>query len=107
MEVKIYKNERGDEPFIIWLDAIKDTYTRLRISKRLRRIEQNNLGDVGSVGDGVYELRIHFGPGFRVYFGYIGKEVILLLIGGDKGSQVRDMQKAKFFWQDYKRSIIL
>jgi putative addiction module killer protein len=106
MEVKIYQNSNGNEPFVIWLDTIKDTITRLRISKRLRRIEQNNLGDVGSVGDGVYELRIHFGPGFRVYFGYVGKEIILLLIGGDKGSQARDIQKAKLFWQDYKQHII-
>lgn len=103
MEVKIYQNEHSDNPFISWLESIKDTTTQLRIRKRLRRIEDKNFGDFEPVGDGVFELRMHFGPGYRVYFGYINKEIILLLCGGDKGSQVKDIQKAKLFWQDYKQ----
>lgn len=104
MEVKIYQDNSGTEPFIVWLESLKDAVTRLRIRKRLRRIEQNNIGDVGSVGDGVCELRMHFGPGYRIYFGYSGREVIVLLTGGDKNSQARDIQKAKSFWQDYKQN---
>ncbi|OGY92026.1 MAG: addiction module killer protein [Candidatus Komeilibacteria bacterium RIFCSPLOWO2_02_FULL_48_11] len=107
MEVKIYQNSNGDEPFITWLESLRDETTRLRIRKRLRRIEQNNLGDAVSAGEGIYELRMHFGPGYRVYFGYSGPEEILLLVGGDKSSQVHDIQKAKHFWQDYKRSMEL
>ena len=105
MEIKIYQNERGDEPFIRWLEDLKDPVTRLRISKRLRRIEQKNLGDTGSVGEGVFEIRMHFGAGHRIYFGYINKEIILLLVGGDKSSQAKDIQKAKQFWKDYKQDV--
>lgn len=104
MEVLIYQDEDGDEPFTRWQIAIKDATTRLRISKRLRRIEQNNIGDAESVGEGVCELRLHFGPGYRVYFGYIDTETILLLAGGDKSSQIKDIQKAKHYWEDHKRS---
>lgn len=105
MEVKIYQNSSGDEPFITWLESLRDIATRLRISKRLRRIEENNLGDVEAVGDGIYELRMHFGPGYRIYFAYVGQEVILLLGGGDKSSQTKDIQKAKQFRKDYKQGL--
>ncbi|MBI2636620.1 MAG: type II toxin-antitoxin system RelE/ParE family toxin [Parcubacteria group bacterium] len=101
MEVLIYRNEHNDEPFTQWLDATKDAVTRRRISKRLRRIEEGNLGDVEPVSDGVFELRLHFGAGYRIYFGYIHKEAILLLVGGDKSSQARDIQKAKQYWNDH------
>lgn len=104
MKVKIYQNSNGDEPFVAWLESLRDITTRLRINKRLRRIEENNLGDVGVVGAGVHELRMHFGSGYRIYFGYMEQEAILLLVGGDKSSQTRDIEKAKRFWQDYKRS---
>lgn len=70
-------------------------------------MEKDNLGDKGSVGDGVHELRMHFGPGYRVYFGYMGQEAIILLIGGDKSNQIKDIQKAKQFWKDYKQSLRL
>ncbi|PIP67037.1 MAG: addiction module killer protein [Parcubacteria group bacterium CG_4_9_14_0_2_um_filter_41_8] len=103
MEVKVYQNKSGDEPFIAWLESIKDSITQLRVRKRLRRIETGNLGDSQPVGDGVFELRLHFGSGYRVYFGRINQEVIILLIGGDKSSQVKDIQKAKLFWKDYKQ----
>ncbi|MEK7164950.1 MAG: type II toxin-antitoxin system RelE/ParE family toxin [Patescibacteria group bacterium] len=103
MEVLIYQKESGDEPFTQWLDGMRDATTRRRISKRLRRIEQNNIGDVESVGDGVFELRLHFGAGYRIYFGSIDKEIILLLIGGDKNSQIKDIQKAKYYWQEHSQ----
>lgn len=104
MEVRIYQNEHENEPFSEWLNALKDAVTRRRIRKRLRRIERGNLGDFGSVGDGVFELRIHFGPGYRIYYGYIDEETILLLAGGDKSSQARDIQTAKHYWAEHKRS---
>lgn len=104
MYVQVYQDENGREPFITWLESIRDTRTRLRIRKRLRRVELGNFGDYRSVGDGIFELRFHFGPGYRVYFGRVGETVVLLLVGGDKGSQTRDIQRAKAYWHEYQRS---
>jgi len=83
-------------PFTDWLNGQKDMKTRLRIAERLRRIGQTgSLGDHKDIGDGVGELRFHFGPGYRVYFCRRGTEIIILLGGGDKGSQSRDIRAAK------------
>ncbi len=74
MVVKIYQNERGDEPFTEWLESIKDKVTQARIRQRLRRVELGNLGDYRFVGEGVFEMRLHFGPGYRVYYGQAGSD---------------------------------
>ena len=105
MEVKIYQDEHGNEPFTEWLNSLRDAVTRRRIRKRLRRIERGNLGDFGSVGDGVFELRLHFGAGYRIYYVYINEETTLLLTGGDKNSQARDIQKAKRFWGEHNGTL--
>ena len=76
--------------------------TQTRIRRQLTRLEVGNFGDCQSVGGGVFELRIHFGPGYRIYFGEISNTVLLLLCGGDKSSQPRDIERAKTYWQDYK-----
>ena len=104
MVVKIYKDKQGNEPFTEWLESIKDRVIQARIRGRLRRIELGNLGDHRAIGDGVFELRLHFGPGYRVYYGQVGDEIILLLSGGDKSTQKRDIERAKHYWHDYKRS---
>jgi putative addiction module killer protein len=104
MVMKIYQDKYGNQPFIIWLESIKDKITQLRIRKRLRRIEQGNLGDYRSVGEGVLELRLHFGPGYRVYCSQISDEIVLLLAGGDKSTQERDIQRAKSYLDDYRWS---
>ena len=102
MELEIYQNRNGNEPFIEWISAIRDKVTAARIRSRLRRIEEGgNLGDHRSVGDGVFELRLRFGAGYRIYFGKIGNDTILLLRGGDKGSQRQDIVKAKTDWKTY------
>ena len=103
MKAKIYRDEQGNEPFTEWLESVGDRATQARIRGRLRRIELGSLGDHRSVGEGLFELRLHFGPGYRVYFGQIGDEVILLLAGGAKKTQQRDIKKAKQYWYDYKR----
>ena len=103
MIVKIYRNKRGGEPFTEWLESIKDRVTQARIRQRLRRIEFGNLGDHRSVGEGVFELRLHFGPGYRVYYGQIGDKIILLLVGGEKDTQQRDIKQAKAYWHEYIR----
>lgn len=81
--------------FAQWLHDLRDMVGRARILKRLRRVADGNLGDVKAIGDGVYELRMFFGPGYRVYFMFQGDALILLLAGGDKSSQERDIASAK------------
>ena len=100
MELEIYQDRNGNEPFLEWISAIRDKTTAARIRSRLRRIEESgNLGDHRSVGDGVFELRLQFGAGYRIYFGKIGNDTILLLRGVDKGSQRQDIAKAKIDWK--------
>jgi putative addiction module killer protein len=87
---------RKTDLFAEWLDGLKDRQGAARIAKRLTRIEDTgNLGDTKSVGDGVGELRFDFGPGYRAYYVKDGETVIILLAGGDKDSQERDIEKAK------------
>ena len=81
--------------FIDWLTALRDVQALARIAKRIDRIAQGNFGDAKSVGDGVSELRFTFGPGYRVYYTRRGDVVVILLCGGDKGSQERDIERAK------------
>lgn len=98
----VFEVRRTDE-FANWLKRLKDSNAKSRINLRIRRIVlTGNLGDYKPVGDGVYELRIDYGPGYRVYFARRGKEVILLLIGGDKSSQQRDINKAKALGEQYE-----
>lgn len=91
------------DEFAKWLKRLKDANARARINVRLKRISlTGNLGDTKSVGDGVYELRVDYGPGYRVYYSQRGKEVLLLLIGGDKSSQQKDIEKAKKINAEYE-----
>ena len=94
---------RRTDEFAKWLKRLKDSDAKSRINLRMRRIAlTGNLGDRKPVGDGVYELRIDYGPGYRVYFALRGKEIILLLVGGDKSSQQRDIKKAKEINERYE-----
>lgn len=83
------------EQFIKWMKNLRDVYAKSRINNRLKHVELGNLGDSKSVGDGVFEMRIDYGPGYRLYYMNVNGEVIFLLIGGDKSSQQRDIEKAK------------
>ncbi len=103
-ELQIYRTPNDREPFTEWLKSLQDRTTRKRIQARLDRIESGNLGDHKSVGGGVSELRFQFGPGYRIYFGEVDNVIILLLCGGDKSSQNRDIERAKVYWQEYKES---
>ncbi len=83
------------DDFNNWLSGLRDSKGKARILARLRSAELGNLGDSEPVGEGVSEMRIHYGPGYRVYFKRTGKVLIILLCGGDKSSQKRDIKKAK------------
>ena len=85
---------RQTNEFAEWIDDLRDIRGRARIQARIERLAMGNPGDAKSVGEGVCELRINYGPGFRVYFTRRGREVVLLLAGGDKSSQTRDIRTA-------------
>ena len=103
-ELQIYRTSSGREPVTEWLKSLRDLKTRTRIQARFDRIESGNLGDHKSVGDGIFELRFQFGTGYRIYFGEVDNTIILLLYGGDKSSQDRDIERAKAYWQEYRES---
>lgn len=102
-ELLEYVNENSRAPFAEWLDGLRDVKARALIRKRLNRVRLGNLGDCKPVGDGVKELKIAFGPGYRVYFAEDGDTVVVLLCGGDKGSQDADIRQARTNWADYRR----
>lgn len=97
-----YVDEYGNEPYTQWLSGLKDRKAQERIKIRIRRLESGLYGDCESVGEGVMELRMFFGSGYRVYFGEDEGNIIILLCGGDKGSQSRDIKIAKAYWKEYK-----
>jgi putative addiction module killer protein len=98
--VREYLDDNGRSPFRAWLQDL-DQATRARVQARILRFESGNLGDHKQVGGGVSEARLAFGPGYRVYFVRSGKELVLLLLGGDKGSQRKDISLAKEYWATY------
>lgn len=102
-ELRTYETADGRRPFDEWLDRLRDRVTLARIASRLNRVALGNLGDAKSVGGGVSELRLAFGSGYRIYFAQDGDRIILLLCGGDKGSQPNDVRTAKTYLEDYKR----
>ncbi len=95
----VYRDKRGKEPYTKWLEKIKDLSMRARVEQRIRRLECGHYGDCRTVGGGVMELRLFFGSGYRVYFAEYGEMVVVLLRGGDKASQKRDIENAKAYWQ--------
>jgi putative addiction module killer protein len=102
MQVRLYETAEGHSPVADWLDGLRDRAARARIVARLDRLSARAFGDWKSVGGGVGEMRIDFGPGFRVYFALIGKTVVLLLCAGDKSTQGTDIEKAHAYWKDYR-----
>lgn len=101
IKLVVYVTKEGKSPFEHWFDKL-DTAAALKVRTALARIETGNLGDVKPVGQGVSERRIPFGPGYRVYFGQEGATLVILLCGGTKKRQAKDIEHAKAFWDDYK-----
>jgi putative addiction module killer protein len=101
VEVVRYINESGKDVISEWLTELKDARTRAKIVARLDRLERGNFGDCKSLQEGVWELRINWGPGYRVYYGMIDQKCVLLLCGGDKSSQQSDIKRAIKYFNDY------
>jgi putative addiction module killer protein len=101
-EIEYYLTADERCPFLGWVDALRDLTAKAKIRIRLDRIKAGNLGDYRSVGEGVCEFRIQYGPGYRIYFGQIGNTIVLLLCGGDKSTQQRDIRQAIEYWREYR-----
>ena len=102
IEIELYKTRSGHCPFDIWFESLRELYTRAKILTRLDRLKLGNFGDCKSLGEGIAELRLDYGPGFRVYYSKIGNKVILLLCGGVKGSQAKDINNAREYLKEYR-----
>lgn len=100
--IKAYKTEQGNVPYRKWYLSLKDKVVKTRITRRLQGAEWGNPGNFKALTGGICELRLKFGPGYRIYYGMDGRTMIILLHGGDKSTQKKDIKKAKAYWQDYK-----
>lgn len=102
VEIREYVEADGSSPYAVWFDIL-NAPAAAKIAVAVARMAQGNMSDVKSVGAGVFERRIDFGPGYRVYFGKDGDRLVILLGGGTKKRQQRDIETARRLWQDYKR----
>ncbi len=100
-EIKKLELQNGLVPFDEWFDSLRDKKLQAAVDTRLARVRAGYFGDCKSVGDGVFELRIALGPGLRVYCGLHGRQVVILLGGGDKRTQSRDIRRAQELWQQF------
>ncbi|MER2518956.1 MAG: type II toxin-antitoxin system RelE/ParE family toxin [Candidatus Accumulibacter phosphatis] len=103
MEIAHYLTADGHDPVQDWMDAVRDMRARVAILRRLERMKVGNFGDHKFCRDGVWELRIDTGPGYRVYYAQAGETLVLLLCGGDKRSQRSDIERAAAYRQDWER----
>ncbi len=102
IKIAQYETAEGVCPFADWFESLEPR-AAAKVRTAIARIETGNLGDVKPVGKGVSERRIDFGPGYRVYFGQDGQQLVILLVGGTKKRQQHDIAQAKAYWKDYKQ----
>ena len=95
IEIELYETASGHCPFDDWFESIRELQTRSKIMARLDRLKLGNFGDCKTLGDGLAELRIHYGAGIRIYYSKTGNTVVVLFCGGDKSSQEKDINKAR------------
>src|SRR5688572_13026356 len=105
MEVRRYVTSRGVDVFGDWLGRLRDRQARARVAVRINRLALGHFGDCKPLREGVWELRIKWGPGYRVYYAMAEDECVLLLCGGDKRRQTADINRAVEYWNDYKRRV--
>jgi putative addiction module killer protein len=101
--IEMYVTRTGSVPFEAWLLRLRDARARARIRARLARVRLGNLGDAHPVGGGVWELRIDYGPGYRVYYAQSGTATLLMLCGGDKTTRATDIRQAQMYWTEYQQ----
>ena len=102
-EIRKLELQNGLVPFDEWLDSLRDQRMQVAVDARLTRVRAGNFGDCKTVGGGVFELRIAFGPGLCMYYGLHGRQIVVLPGGGDKGSQTRDIRRAQQLWQQFAK----
>lgn len=102
-EVQTYLSPNGQDPYAQWLAALADRQARARVLVRVGRMAAGNFGDCKPIAEGVWELRIDWGPGYRVYYAQAGKRLVLLLAGGDKRTQQADITAALANWHDWQQ----
>ncbi|WP_404415272.1 type II toxin-antitoxin system RelE/ParE family toxin [Marinospirillum sp.] len=105
IEITHYLTADGHDPFQTWLDQVKakDVRAAMRVLTRINRLSAGNAGDCKSVGGGVFEMRITYGPGYRVYYTHVKDKLVMLMIGGTKKRQASDIEQAKAFLADYRK----
>ena len=103
MEVRRYLTESGQDIFGEWLAGLKDARARAKVAARVARLAVGNFGDCKPLREGVWELRVDWGPGYRVYYAMFERSRVLLLCGGDKRRQAADIQRAVEYWNNYQQ----
>ncbi|MDP1557602.1 MAG: type II toxin-antitoxin system RelE/ParE family toxin [Nitrosomonas sp.] len=103
LKVSDYISDDGYDPFKMWLENLSDRQARARILVRIQRLAAGNFGDCKPIAEGIWELRIDHGPGYRVYYAKAGEKLILILAGGDKRRQQADIETAIEYWNNWKR----
>lgn len=101
-ELRIYRTKDGKIPFMEWIESLKDMIGKAQITNRLNRVALGNHGDCVNVGNGIFELRIHYGPGYRIYFSEQRHSILLLLLGGSKRTQKKDIKLALMYLADFR-----
>ena len=102
-DIQNYLSPAGDDPYANWLASLADRQARARVLVRIGRMASGNFGDAKPVGNGVWDARVDWGPGYRIYYAQAGKRLILLLIGGDKRKQQSDIDQAHEYWEDWQQ----
>ena len=100
-EILHHTTSTGNNPYQRWYMRLKDQRAQIAISNRISRLRSGNFGDFKRLSTDLYELRIHYGPGYRVYFGIFQRDIVILLCGGTKGTQPRDIIRAQNYWNDF------
>jgi putative addiction module killer protein len=101
-EIEIYSDDRGREPFTEWVDSLEKT-DQVRIDTRLDRVISGNMGDYKHIDGNIHELRFKNHSGFRIYYAMDGNTIVILLNGGNKDTQNRDLERARYYWKDYNK----
>jgi len=102
IEIREYLDARGNSPYTKWFDSLS-VAAAVKVTTAVYRMAQGNFSNAKGISAGLYEYRIHFGPGYRIYFGKDGNQLVILLVGGSKTRQSADIAAAKEHWQDFKR----